>query len=177
MCPYGALDPFIYVLKIGLLEQVVEGYAYFDLLFFSGNPAEYNLSVEFPDESNLRRHTFRVKVRDCRQGEIDIAGNWSTSFRCEKCPIKTIGINPKQDCRDCPDNAECDGTTVVPNSGYWHESTLSLKIYECLTDEACQYDGRTETLRNESVKTGSELAYNQGYSLCKKVRENTALST
>lgn len=149
----------------------MRGYAYFNLIFFTGEPDEYTIYIDFTLQSRLKRMTARVKVRDCRQGEIEIIGNWSNDFRCEKCPPKTFSINPKKQCENCPEHAECDGKTVVPSAGYWHASPLSAKIYECLSCEACEYDDRMEKLRNESIDFGSVLNYTQGYSLCHKVRK------
>jgi len=42
-------------------------------------------------------------------------------------------------CYECPENAYCEeGWQVIPNRGYWKPGSLSLDIYPCFIQEACE---------------------------------------
>eukprot|EP00803_Ostreobium_quekettii_P004798 evm.model.scf_1049EXC.5 EVM.evm.TU.scf_1049EXC.5 scf_1049EXC:31122-36641(-) len=81
---------------------------------------------------NLPGRDIEVEVRSCVPGE--------TPFRNETCSVCESGLysfDPGMPCARCPDNAECQGSTVTPRDGFWHSTSKSVELHECINEESC----------------------------------------
>eukprot|EP00210_Caulerpa_lentillifera_P004011 g3826.t1 len=71
---------------------------------------------------------------------------------CHKCREGLYNFQPKEveGCKTCPEGAECNGTYVVPNDGYWHKSPCHSKMKRCIVEDACKTTNRDERIANFS---------------------------
>ena len=83
-------------------------------------------------------------VLACDKGELP-GEERKGCFRCSRFSY-TFHASEEM-CKECEDNAVCDGTTVlVPEEGYWHSSPFSPFMLRCLLAEACSFGSRKESL-------------------------------
>lgn len=75
-------------------------------------------------------------------------------------------------CDLCPKHkALCDGTALAPRDHYWHNGSHSHILLRCLNKKGCKYPNRTSILMSKALASAHlELAWNNGYPLCQKVR-------
>ncbi|GMH42985.1 hypothetical protein BSKO_10907 [Bryopsis sp. KO-2023] len=66
---------------------------------------------------------------------------------------------PPRNCLLSESVAKCVGAVLTPLPSHWHASSRSADVHECLSDEACDYEGRTRILE-EAGKQG-ELTFGQ----------------
>lgn len=149
--------------------QVKQGVAKFELIVVSARPSEYLLTLTFTSPFMIREQVVKMTVRNCTRGEMEIDGNRVNAFRCEKCPRKTFSFHPKGPCVECPSEADCDGSSIIPEDGYWHSTSFSSQIHSCLLKQACEYEDRSKALLYASLNASNALRYDEGYPLCSEV--------
>eukprot|EP00803_Ostreobium_quekettii_P011089 evm.model.scf_567.3 EVM.evm.TU.scf_567.3 scf_567:58789-75972(+) len=118
------------------------GRATFDGTFLKAQPGTYQLEYSYVGiEAPM---VLEVEVRPCAMGEVE-RGQGSI---CEPCQTNLYSFNPKDsECKTCPTaNAFCNGSTITPLKGYWHSTSRSPQIAECLHVEPCDYKMRKEKL-------------------------------
>lgn len=149
--------------------QVDNGLARFDRVIVRAKPSEYDLMLTFTSPIEIKPRRLKMIVRNCTRGEKEVAGTAKSDFSCVKCIRKQYLFDPKGNCTDCPTDAECDGRSIIPDPGFWHSTSWSPQIHQCLFKQACDYHGRSEKMVEESWNATSALRYDEGYSQCKKV--------
>lgn len=76
---------------------------------------------------------------------------------CQECAINEYNFDPSEDCKACPEQAQCIyGATVTPKDGYWQFTSFSPNLHRCTILDACEGVGRLERL--------SEMAYEKAIS-------------
>lgn len=134
-----------------------------------GEPGKHHLQLTATSEEE-GRHTVvddivTVFVRKCRIGER------AMDIECRKCYEHFYNFIPgSKTCKQCSENARCNGIALAPLDGYWHNSSHSDVIMECLNEKACKYENRTEELMRraeESFMAG--ITWKENYPLCSKV--------
>ena len=130
--------------------------------------SQHNLTLSF-EQDILQSVHIQVKIRNCKPGEIednDRAG-------CISCGPNLFNFIPNQDCTPCPENAECSPSTITPEAGFWHSTSKSDKMHECIVEDACSFEGRAEMLEQaekEAHENSSVLFYNDtNYKQCTNV--------
>eukprot|EP00210_Caulerpa_lentillifera_P003724 g3557.t1 len=111
----------------------------------------YNLTLSF-SYGALRlkmeeKLYINITIRSCRIGQELRTSQQSIS--CEDCGVGQFNANPeKSDCVSCQhvEGGICLGVAAVPRDHYWHTSSLSMKMYRCIGQEACNYYGRFENV-------------------------------
>eukprot|EP00210_Caulerpa_lentillifera_P000407 g397.t1 len=108
-------------------------------------PQNYTMIFTFQNET-LESLIVIVVVRECTVGEEPT----NDRLTCQKCDPFSYNFDPSipGGCTTCPKSADCSGNYIVPKDGYWHMSPCHDSTKECLTEEACKYDNRVETLTN-----------------------------
>eukprot|EP00803_Ostreobium_quekettii_P008718 evm.model.scf_422.9 EVM.evm.TU.scf_422.9 scf_422:65635-70103(+) len=100
--------------------------------------------------SNLPSRDVEVDVRACIPGE--------TPFRnetCSACESGRYSFSPDMLCARCPENAECQGSTVTPLDGFWHSTSKSTELHECINEKSCRTD--RATIRQIDGRSRSDL--------------------
>lgn len=146
------------------------GLAKFNRVVVRAKPSEYDLKLTFTSTIEIKPRGVKMIVRNCTRGEKEVAGIAQSDFSCVKCIRKQYLFDPKGNCTDCPTNAECDGSSILPEAGYWHSTSWSPQIHQCLFKQACDYQGRSEKMLNESVNASTALRYDELYTQCRTVR-------
>ncbi len=123
-----------------------------------GYPGIYNLTISF-NEKVMEDLTITVEVRNCTIGEVLVPENRI----CSKCSSTSYNFDPTaKECQPCPENGNCETTSIVPNEGYWQSVPCSEDIQRCLTSHACEYDTRDETMRDMAMNTDTcNISYEQ----------------
>ena len=148
-----------------------------------GNPnVNYTLRVDYSSHDDsltyvVRSSNVTVQVVPCRLGEKTVTHGAVTE--CARCPIGEFGKHPEEGtCVGCADvdNGRCNGDTVIPDAGYWHSTSTSLKMYPCIGAESCDSSaGRDQIQRTASAShaAGQILHYmNESDILCKTVPQS-----
>ena len=73
-------------------------------------------------------------MRDCISGESQI------NKECIECGPGTYSIDvPSNECKDCPEGAECYGSnSMAPMKGYWRSSNATGVFFNCPFANACK---------------------------------------
>lgn len=130
----------------------------------------YTLTLEF-DPQILPDVTVRVQVRPCSAGEV----LRDDGERCEECPLGLFSFDPMEECRRCtsPDRI-CKASTVTPNDGFWHSTSVSDQIHGCIFADGCSYGGRLGALERSAADAhahGRALRFDDDmYPQCDEVR-------
>lgn len=137
----------------------------------TAQPGEYRFNLEFvTSEGNIKilNKSISVHVQECGIGEYSAYNH----KRCLPCSINLYNFNPsEQQCELCKPKARCNGTTLAPVDGYWHNSSHSDVLLRCVNDEACTYNGRISSLMESAqMNIAAGTTWDKGYPLCKKVR-------
>ena len=109
------------------------------------DPGLYDVRVDFAS-ANIPPFTLLVEVRRCRLGEAAVA-NGTVCQRCSGDSFNFLPDRVDASCEACPEGAKCDEAVIRPRKGLWHGSPCSRHIQECLTQRACDDEGRDETLK------------------------------
>ena len=126
----------------------------------------YNLSLAF-HPIKLNPEVIQVAVRGCLPGEeLDDNGEG-----CTACGEGLYNFNPADGCLECPDDASCQGHTATPRNGFWHSTSKSIQMHECILPSKCAFVGRATTLRAQAFQAhlnGSILPFqdNEIYTQC-----------
>ncbi|GMH44751.1 hypothetical protein BSKO_12703 [Bryopsis sp. KO-2023] len=84
----------------------------------------------------------KLDLRKCSLGEV-LRGD-----ECQQCPTRQYSFDPTaNNCSGCPSGATCDGTTLIPNDGFWHSTSQSPQIHRCLSVNGCE-KGNVDKLAN-----------------------------
>ena len=133
-------------------------------------PGRYEIRIDF-SESGLESLTVEVDVRDCKLGEFA----QEDGMLCVPCSGSQYNFKPDAPtCQPCPENGNCTTHVIHPNSGYWHRTPCSEHVQQCISRDACDFDGREDDLNaltSEMNTCGIVKALDQNYSeaQCKKV--------
>jgi hypothetical protein len=101
-------------------------------------PGDYLLSVVAPDYPEVPSLTAPMEVRSCVVGEVRGPGGDS----CEQCVDDTWSRNPDNaTCDVCVSHADCNGSSIAPDAGYWHSVPESVQVHACPNAEACKEGG------------------------------------
>lgn len=165
--------------------MVRNGSAVFTSLSAIGDPNTYtvNLTARVAGQVALRgvSEPFTVELRECIAGEVD---QQNRLFGCLDCTQGLYSFNPRnKTCDPCPSNGNCTGQvsvkglvvrhSLVPMDGYWHSTPFSTQMHQCLSDEACEYPDRVETLQSFQNPFPNPMpqSFNQTiYQQCAEVR-------
>ncbi|GMH45542.1 hypothetical protein BSKO_13499 [Bryopsis sp. KO-2023] len=148
-------------------SQVKGGVANFNATVLSALPGNYQMIIFFPG-LYVEYIPFRVRVRECIRGENPVEGESSTSFSCRQCEADNFSFRPGKKCTVCPASTTCGTGTLTPVDGYWHSSSWSESIHQCLVDVACSYINRSTILGMESERSGPEPLHFTNHSLCRE---------
>eukprot|EP00210_Caulerpa_lentillifera_P000356 g349.t1 len=151
-------------------------------------PGNYTILI-IPQNPVLITANLTVIVRGCQVDEEPTTGN----ELCQDCGQIAYNFNPllPGGCTPCPAGATCEGRYIVPRRGKWHKSPCHIQIKNCLSEDACRYTDRRETLQqfttsftdcsmNDSVlEEYSEIQCNKGYKgiLCGSCKASYGLSS
>ncbi|CAD7697744.1 unnamed protein product [Ostreobium quekettii] len=126
-----------------LVAEAQVGSANFTSTLFRGKPGTYSIGFEFSDGNALVGEV-KVSVRDCVLGELKS----EDGELCSPCPRDTYSL-AQGVCGDCPnsDQANCEGLTITPKDGFWHSTSRSVEMHECLHHAACTYENRSAELQ------------------------------
>eukprot|EP00210_Caulerpa_lentillifera_P004180 g3986.t1 len=114
-------------------------------------PGTYNIQIEF-SEGGMPTLIIAVEIRHCVIGESRAANG----TLCEPCSGATYNFYPRskdKTCIPCPENAKCDSVAIQPKEGFWHQTPCSIHIQECLSETACKYQNREDSL----IQLGSKI--------------------
>ena len=147
-------------------SQTRQGQAVFDGTFLRARPGAYELRYTFGLKKPV---ALPVVVRACRIGEIQSEDR----ELCLKCQTGLYSFDTEGKCLMCPSqNAICNGSTITPLEGYWHSTSRSIQVHECLQAEACTYDGRGQALLDQAkvAHAMNETLEGDAYPQCAEVR-------
>ena len=135
-----------------VVSTASNGVVVFDALCLSALPGRYEI-IFSARVGKIEAVSASVTLRECHLGERYN----SESFVCEACALESFTFYVDvDDCKDCPDNARCEGNaSLIPTSGYWHSSPFSVIMHECFHNDACSYGNRHEVLekmRNAKIQ-------------------------
>ncbi|CAD7704579.1 unnamed protein product [Ostreobium quekettii] len=131
----------------------------------------HNLTLYFEPDIG-RNISIGVDVRGCLPGEfaVDVEGVGAAQH-CNVCGDGLYSFDPaRQRCLPCPADADCGPSTVTPKEGFWHSTSQSTAMRECLVEGACDYENRTEKLAGQAwfahfrgtiLNSANETAYEQ----------------
>jgi len=125
--------------------NITAGSGSFSRVVGLSTPGNYSIKFTFENEA-LEPMVVAVLVRRCQVGEEPT----NDELTCQECDSVHYNFNPDQPggCRPCHENANCTGRFIVPREGYWHKSPCHDNVKECLTEKACSYETRQDTLAN-----------------------------
>ena len=130
--------------------------------------SRFNLTLSFVPNI-LKNINIEVEIRDCMAGEIKDAD----AEGCTNCGPGLYSFHPDQPCMPCPENAKCSPSTITPEDGFWHSTSKSTQVHECIVDVACSKVNRVNDLEEaamEAHRNGSVLFYdNPRYKQCADV--------
>ena len=102
------------------------------------HPGRYEIQIDF-SESGLESLIFEVQVRGCQLGEF----SQENGTLCVLCSGSQYNFDPDATtCQPCPENGNCTTDVIHPNSGYWHRTPCSRHVQQCVSREACDFNGR-----------------------------------
>lgn len=128
------------------------------------------LTLSF-DPGTLPDLSIEVDLRDCLPGE-EVRSDMEI---CSICKDGFYSFDPNQKCNTCPFNATCKQSTITPDPGFWHYTSQSAQIQECMVRDACDFYGRSGNLTDQarvSHLQNTTLFYddNDKYKQCSEVR-------
>ena len=125
-------------------------------------PGEHLLIISFPDADELDNLTIRVEARECHVGEMQR----QDGVYCEECSSSSYTFSPEEStCLPCPTNANCTGSFIFPQRGYWLNSPCHNRTVECLNPEAC--DG----IAVEDIDLASEVRSERLYQFTEQLEK------
>eukprot|EP00210_Caulerpa_lentillifera_P003967 g3786.t1 len=168
-------------------STILDGSGHFFDVGVSARPGKYILQMEF-DHPSLRTFNMTVIVRECLVGE-----EFNRELQaCQKCDALSYNFNVLEggNCTQCPNRGNCKGRFIVAKEGFWHKSPCHNTLQECLVEEACTFENRTDTLIdfasnfiNCNINKSNTEAYNnklcnKGYEglLCGSCKQSFGLS-
>eukprot|EP00803_Ostreobium_quekettii_P009943 evm.model.scf_126.4 EVM.evm.TU.scf_126.4 scf_126:87323-93458(+) len=127
----------------------------------------HNFTLSF-DPEILPSINIEVHIRSCLAGEFLDSGNEI----CLQCPDGRYSFGPSQGCFACPPNSDCRPSTITPKEHFWHSTSQSTQVHECILKEACKYNGRDAALRaaaRDAHANGTFLVYDdERYQQCRQ---------
>lgn len=108
----------------------------------TGNPGDYSLTLHFSDKRMADINLY-TELRSCAIGEQSVLHNTA----CQKCEAGTYSVQePLEKCTECHGSAICRKWGIAPKNGHWIPSPCVTQARECLSENACTYDGREEAM-------------------------------
>ena len=128
----------------------------------------HNLTLSFVPHI-LSSINIEVEIRGCLAGEIEDRDHKG----CTPCGTNLYSFYRNQTCMPCPENAQCSPSTITPEVGFWHSTSKSAQMHECIVEDACSWISRTRDLEEvamEAHKKEAVLLYdNATYKQCANV--------
>ena len=126
--------------------------------------SQRNLTLSFAPDI-LSNINIEVELRGCVAGETEDRDHRG----CTPCGPNLYSFCPNKNCTPCPENAKCSPSTITPEVGFWHVTSKSARVHECIVDDACNWINRTRDLeeaameahRNEEVLLYNSASYKQ----------------
>jgi hypothetical protein len=104
-------------------------------LRLSGPPGTNTTLYLKASDPSLLPASVPVSLTSCSAGYMQLPGS------CQLCPAGTYSFDPEEPrCALCPAGATCNGSVVVPISGFWHSNPRSAQIHACSNPLACARD-------------------------------------
>jgi hypothetical protein len=104
-------------------------------LQLSGLPGTNTTLWITASDPTLMPASLPITLTSCSAGYMQLPG------QCRLCPVGTFSFSADEPlCSLCPAGASCNGTLLVPGSGYWHSSPRSAQVHACLNPAACARD-------------------------------------
>jgi len=124
---------------------IVAGFGKFSRVSGFVVPGNYTFEFAFDSEA-LETFNVTVMVRECVVGEEPTRDG----LTCQECDAFSYNFNASEpgECKECPNEATCEGRYIVPNEGSWHNSPCHDQVKDCLVENACKYQKRKELLTN-----------------------------
>jgi len=167
--------------------NISEGSGNFTSVAGFARPGNYTLEIK-NDNPSLETLVVVVMVRGCEVGEEPTRDG----LTCQDCDAFSYNFDASQvgGCKECPNEATCEGRYIVPKNGHWHKSPCHDTVQECLAKEACTYQNREEALMNftenstdcninrTTVDSYNDALCNEGYKgpLCGSCKKSFGLS-
>jgi len=95
-------------------------------------------------EESVLIHT---EIKSCRIGEF--TRRHGEVSECEKCEAAHFNSDPDNErCQSCEDieGVRCSGLVAIPETHFWHVSSLSMKAIRCVGSEACDFNNRFQII-------------------------------
>eukprot|EP00803_Ostreobium_quekettii_P007399 evm.model.scf_390.2 EVM.evm.TU.scf_390.2 scf_390:46861-59712(+) len=125
-----------------------------ELRLLSGTDERHKLTLYFEPDIGYNV-SIVVDVRPCLPGEfpVDVGG----AEQCQSCGEGLYSFDPtRRECLPCPLNADCTPSTVTPKDGFWHATSQSTVMRECIVPEACVFGNRTQGLQRLAARAHSD---------------------
>eukprot|EP00775_Hariotina_reticulata_P010925 gene10925-11080_t len=101
----------------------------------SGRPGLNTTLYIVASDPSLLPASVPISLTSCNAGYMQLPGT------CQPCPPGTYSFSPVEPvCALCPAGAVCNGTVLVPLSGFWHSNPRSAQVHACLNPAACARD-------------------------------------
>lgn len=130
--------------------------------------SRHNLTLSF-DPDVLSSINVEVDIRGCMAGETENRDHRG----CTPLGPDLYSFHPDQACTPCPENAKSSPSTITPEVGFWHSTSKSAQVRECIVDNACNWINRAHDLEEaamEAHKNQTTLLYdNRSYKQCVEV--------
>ena len=87
-------------------------------------------------QAEVQQYCLPVNVRTCQLGEV-IGAQGDV---CDPCLPGQYSFDPRNATCEaaCPANANCSGSVVVPDEGYWHSDAKATLVHQCPNQKACR---------------------------------------
>ena len=114
--------------------------------------SRHNFTLSFVP-SILDSMTIEVELRDCMAGEtMDADG-----MGCTSCGADLYNFFPNQSCIACPENAKCSPSTITPMEGFWHSTSKSRQVHDCVVKDACNWQYRARDLEKAAKEAHKNM--------------------
>jgi hypothetical protein len=124
----------------GASAPAAAGRALFPSLSLAALPADYPLvfrasGAALQGMPPIQPGYLTLAITDCPAGAfIDAAGPGGPA--CSPCAAPFFSQDGRT-CDSCPAAATCNGTFLIPDSGFWNSGPQSPQVHACLVAEAC----------------------------------------
>eukprot|EP00210_Caulerpa_lentillifera_P003992 g3808.t1 len=159
------------------------------LIFQDVSMLKCEIDIASKEEDILQSATLIVQSDECGINE-DLTKDKKS---CHTCREGLYNFQPKEieGCKTCPEGAQCNGTYIVPNDGYWHKSPCHSKVKQCIVKDACRRANRIQHITSFSensigcdlnqtrMEEYNEILCQEGYrgSLCGSCKESYGLTS
>eukprot|EP00210_Caulerpa_lentillifera_P004019 g3834.t1 len=136
-------------------------------------PGNYTIRIKSKKDDILEATNLTIIVRQCHINEEPTSGK---EF-CKTCGAASYNFDTTKfnGCTQCPKEASCNGSFIVPIEGYWHKGPCHDRVKNCIVDKACKKSDRASVitditrglddchLSNETLDKYDEAQCHKGY--------------